>query len=136
LLIKLRTGIRVLILVCIFSTLPGCAGSIAELEDYLGLYRVIKIRENGTILNIDVLTLIELNDELYISSIDRNDDQQISEDEKTATSYSFHLDEDNNPFLMINNIDRAVELLPDHHYDLLLKKIDQFGNETVIYLKK
>jgi len=117
-------------------TLVSCSGSIPMKKDYLGRYTIIKVRENGVILNIDTLSQIELTDELYISGLDRNEDNQIGKDEITATSYVFHLDEDNNPYIKINDNDTIVELLPDHYYDLLLKRIDQLGNETVIYLKK
>ncbi len=113
--------------------LVGCSPSIPQKKDYFGVYNIIKIRENGKILNIATLSQIKLTEESYISSIDKNQDNLFSQDEITKSSYHFYV-EDDKPFLEIN--DMIVELLPDHYFDLLLKRTDQLGNETIIYLKK
>ncbi|MDA3808861.1 MAG: hypothetical protein PF518_00895, partial [Spirochaetaceae bacterium] len=60
----------------------------------------------------------------------------FSNNEIMATSYDFQISENNKPVLKINDNETLVELIPDHYYDLLLKRIDPFGNETIMYLKK
>ncbi len=123
-------------MIFLMAVLWGCTGPAPKQEDYYGLYTIIKVRENGIILNIDILSQIELTEELFISAIDRNEDHLISEDEISAVAYEFYLDENSNPFLKINIDETPVGLLSEQHFDLLLKKIDPLGNESIIYLKK
>lgn len=114
----------------------SCTGKQPVPEDYYGTYTIIKVRENGKILNIDTLARIGIDEELYISEIDRNADNLISDDEFSAVSYTFKVDEKGNPYLLINNDETPVEILKEQHFDLLLRKIDKLGNETIMYLKK
>ena len=126
-------------------TMVSCSSPVPQQKDYIGVYNLIKIKENGTVLNLStngtILNIkshpqIILTDELYISSIDRNEDNIISQDEIIATSYDFFISENNKPVLRINNNEILVELIRHNKYDLLLKRIDQLGNETIMYLKK
>lgn len=125
---------------CIFPLILisclSCSQSAPRADQYFGTYRIIKVRENGKILNIDTEAKIGINEELYVSAIDRNGDHQISEDEVSSVVYTFHVDDEGNPYLIINNDDTPVEILKEQHFDLLLRKIDKLGNESIFYLKK
>ena len=124
------------IILLLLIPLFGCSDPVPRKEDYYAVYNIIKVRENGRILNLDTLSQVELTDELYISGLDRDGDNLISQEEYWATAYVFYTDDENKVFIEINNSDTVVELLPHHYYDLLLKRIDPLGNETIMYLKK
>lgn len=127
---------NLLMLTLLFTIFFTSCKAVPEKADYYGSYQLIKIRENGTILNIDTLARIDLTEELYVSSMDRNGDYELSEDEVAAVAYSFHVDEEKNPYVLINQDETPVYLEKQEHFDLLLKKIDGLGNETIMYLKK
>lgn len=126
----------VIILFPLASLLFNSCSQPPEKSEFIGSYRLIKIRQNGTILNIDTLAMIELTDELYTSAIDRNGDYELSEEEIVSTAYSFHIDDENEPYLIINNDPARVYLYKEEFFDLVLDKIDGLGNETVMYLKE
>jgi len=115
--------------------LTSCSAQPVK-SDFYGSYKLIKIRENGKILNIDTLVRIELSEELYTTAMDRNGDYVLSANESESVSYSFHLDKDRKPYLQINNDQTAVYLWDETHFDLLLKRVDPFGNETMMYFKR
>ncbi|MBN2655947.1 MAG: hypothetical protein JXR86_02730 [Spirochaetales bacterium] len=119
----------------LYAAVTISCSRIPEKADYLGSYRLIKIRENGTILNIDTLAMIELTDELYTSAIDRNEDYELSEEEVLSVAYSFHIDDEGESYIEVNNDPVPVYLYKEEYFDLVLKKIDGLGNETVMYLK-
>ncbi|MBB6481854.1 hypothetical protein [Spirochaeta isovalerica] len=125
-----------IILFPLASLLFNSCSQQPEKSDFYGSYKLIKIRQNGSILNIDTLAMIELTDELYTSAIDRNEDYELSEEEIVSVAYSFHIDDENEPYLIINKDPARVYLYKEEFFDLVLKKIDGLGNETVMYLKE
>jgi len=106
-----------------------------EKADFYGSYRLIKIKENGQILNIDTLAQVELSEDIYTTAMDRNGDFVLSEDEFASVAYSFHMDREKKPYILINNDRSPVYIWDETHFDLLMKKIDPLGNETVMYFK-
>lgn len=124
------------ILPFIILSLFSCSKPLPQPEDYYGTYRIIKIRENGKILNIDTDARIGIKEDLYVSYIDRDGDSRIADEEISAVAYSFHVDDFAKPYLIINKDETPVELLREQHFDLLLRKVDNLGNETIMYLKK
>lgn len=127
---------RLFLIPIITFILISCSKPLPKADDFYGTYRIIKVRENGKILNIATAAKIGIDEEVYVSYIDRDGDSQISDEEISSVSYSFHVDESKNPYLLINNDSTPVELLREQHFDLLLRKVDNLGNETIMYLKK
>jgi hypothetical protein len=114
----------------------NCSGTLPLKEDYLGVYRIIKIIENNETIKALTLNQIELTENFYISSIDRDGDNQFTAEEIKKSTYVFGINEKKEPYITITGNDSIVVLLPDNYYDLLLKRFDKTGVTTDVYLKK
>ncbi len=122
------------LLILLFVT--GCSDSVPQKEDYLGVYRIIKIIEDNETIAYTPLNQIELTDSLYISSIDRDGDNKFSGGEITKSSYIFTVEKNNTPSISVTGNDSIVQLLPHNYYDLLFKRTDNSGKITTLYLRK
>ena len=110
--------------------------SLLSKEDYIGVYRIIKIIENDETIKATTLNQIELTENMYISSIDRNGDNKFSINEIEKSTYVFDVDENNNPYIIVTGNDSVVLLLADNYYDLLFRRINTTGLITDVYLRK
>ncbi len=122
------------LLILLFVT--GCSDSVPQKEDYLGVYRIIKIIENDETIKNTPLNQIELTENLYKFSIDRDGDNKFSDNEVTKSTYLFTVDKNNIPCISITGNDSIVQLLPHNYYDLLFRRTDNTGIVTTIYVKK
>ena len=127
---------KVFILFYVFFLLPGCSRTIPRQKDYLGVYRIPKITENSEKIKNTMLTQIELTESFYIMRIDRDGDNKFSEDEISKSTYLFAIDENNNPYITSTGNDALISLLPDKYYDLLLRRVDETGLVTTMYMIK
>ena len=101
-----------------------------------GSYDIIKIRENGKILNIATLGRVTLTETRYTTEIDGNGDHIIDEGETATAAYTLQENDGGEKYITLSGSNSAIWLCSEFNYDLLLKKIDEFGNETIIYLNK
>jgi len=120
----------------IFSSIFGCSDKTPLQEDYIGVYRIIKIIENTETIKSLPLNQIELTENYYISSIDSNGDNKFSEEEISKSTYLFSTDEKDNPYISITGNESIVMLIEDDYYDLLFKRVDVNGRVTTIYMRK
>lgn len=131
----MKSSMKFLLLLTLLS-LISCLGRMPQKEEYLGVYRIIKIIENEEIIKALPLNQVELTDKLYISSIDRNKDNKFSADEIEKSTYVFGVDENNKPYISVTGNDSVVLPLPDNYYDLLFRRISPTGLITDVYMRK
>ena len=118
--------------IIIIFTLFGCSDSNPVKENYLGVYRIIKIDDNSEIITT-VLNQIELTDEYYIYRIDKNGDNRFSSNEIVKRSYDFLVDGAGEPYILLAGDPDKIYMLPDNYYDLLFKKEGE--KNTTLYTK-
>jgi len=102
-------------------------GRSKKARDYIGEYGIIKIRENGKILNVTQGSRVVLTESDY--------EYQIIGREKFRFPYQFCYDEEG-PYLITEGSITKIQLRTQATFDLLLRWTDQWGNETVVYLKR
>ncbi len=124
------------ILLFLILTLVSCFEAIPEKQNYLGVYRIIKVIDDDEVIKTQTLNQIELTENMYISRIDRNGDNQFSIDEVKKDAYLFGLDGNNEPYIQIMGNDTTMSLHPDRYYDLLLRQTGASSRVTTLYMKK
>lgn len=114
----------------------SCFQKVPQKRDYLGVYRIIKIEEAGeTIVASRNLNQIEIQEDLYISSMDRNNDNRFSADEVHKDTYTFSVNDNNIPQIQITGNPFLIELHPHNYYDLLMIRYND-DITTSLYLNK
>lgn len=114
----------------------SCQKAPPQLSDYIGVYKVIKIVDGNDSIKATMLTHIELTESLYISRVDRDNNNKFSQDEISMSTMLFSIGEDQIPQINISGNESTIKLLPDSYYDLLFERVDPGGDITTLYLKK
>ena len=109
---------------------------VKERKKLIGEYEIIKFRENETILNIGNTGRIQITEDLYISEMDRNSDSRIEDEERMVSAYEFHRNDRGESWLLINRDNVKVLPFREDNFDLLLRRIDDYGNDVIMYLKR
>lgn len=128
--------ITIILTTAILLLLLSTCTKTPQQQDYLGVYRIIKVLQGGESIETRTLNHIELTESYYITRIDRNNDNKFSEDEVTTSTYLFSVDEKNQPNIQVTGNLFTVTLLPDNYYDLLFRRTDNEGIVTTLYTKK
>lgn len=106
-------------------------------EDFLGVYNVIKVDEGGQIIQISpLLNHIELTGTHFIYRNDRDGNNRFTANEITKSVYTFAIDDEGTPFIWTSGNEANIYLLEDKYYDLIFKRVDNSGTETLLYTKK
>lgn len=127
---------KALYITSIALLLASCFNKAPQKQDYLGVYRIIKVIIDQESIETRTLNHIELTENYYISRIDRDSNNLFSEEEISVSTYIFAADEKNNPTIRVTGNDSTVTLLPDSYYDLLFRRVGQDGVVTTLYTKK
>ena len=115
----------------------GSCSAPPEKDDYIGVYRIIKILEGEEKIQISpLLNHIELTEKSYIYRMDRDGNNQFSPEEIASSSYTFALDDKGNPYIWTAGNESVIYLLDDKYYDLLFKRSDETGKTTILYTNK
>jgi len=115
----------------------GSCSAPPEKEDYIGVYRIIKILDGEEKIQISpLLNHIELTAKAYIYRMDRDGNNQFSPEEISSSPYTFALDDKETPYIWTAGNEAVIYLLDDKYYDLLFQRVDESGKITILYTNK